>query len=283
MMVLGVCGLGVAALYLVPGIASVGRVAAPAPASELPLVRSGVTTDRGTATDQASVAARSAQPSASSTSRVTGTTPVDDPDDATTDENESTGDPADSATSGRDDRVEAPPAGAAAGTTDPTADATEPAAPAAPTESTPAAPRGTPFEAGSADDRTPPDPVEDLAVRTADPDQVQLGWSPAPDQEGTIGYRVWLNGYEVRNTSDTEVTLDWFNDDSSHQVVVVRAVDAAGNQSRTGTALVLTRPDAPAGPEPSASTGSADPEQPATGPSAAASSPASTVGAGRRR
>lgn len=156
MMVLGVCALGVSALYLVPGLGgSSGPVGVPAPTSE-------VGVPSGPAPDSASVAARSAlQP-------------------ATV----------------------------------------------------------------SAEDTNPPEPVTALTVREANRDQVRVAWAPSTDDTGTIGYKVWLNGYEVRSTSETEVTLDWFNDDSSQQVVVVRAVDAAGNQSRTGAALVLTRPAA---------------------------------------
>lgn len=110
-------------------------------------------------------------------------------------------------------------------------------------------PRSTPFDADPTEDTTPPAAVTALTVVTADAEQVRVAWAPGTDDVGVIGYKVWVNGYEVRSTSDTEITLEWFNDDNRHHVVVVRALDAAGNQSRTGATLVLTRP------EPTGSTG----------------------------
>lgn len=128
--------------------------------------------------------------------------------------------------------------------------AAEPFDPATPAE-TASKVQATSTRSVAGEDSDPPEPVTDLAVRSADVDQVRLGWAPASDDVGVAGYRVWLNGYEVENTTGTEVTLAWFNDDSTTHVVVVRAVDAAGNQSPT-TALLLMRPDAGATATPAA-------------------------------
>jgi hypothetical protein len=57
-----------------------------------------------------------------------------------------------------------------------------------------------------------------------------------------IGYRIWLNGFEVATTAETRAKLHWFNDDSGQHVVQIRALDAAGNQSRSSPTLLVTRP-----------------------------------------
>ena len=57
-----------------------------------------------------------------------------------------------------------------------------------------------------------------------------------------IGYRIWLNGYEVATTAQTRATLRWFNDDEGQHVVQIKAIDAAGNQSTVWSTLLVTRP-----------------------------------------
>lgn len=201
-MVLGVCALGVSALYLVPGITGPSqRIAVPAPAGEAPQASA-------RPADAASVAARTvAQPASGPSAGVDG-------DGA-----------------GGDERSRpAAAAGEAAGTDvggSSTADRES--------ELSAADRRGQ--------DTTPPESVSRLAVRNADAEQVEIGWAPSSDDTGTVRYRVWFNGYELEPTSDNRTTLTWFNVDSSQQVVVVRAVDAAGNQSRIAATLLLTRPD----------------------------------------
>jgi hypothetical protein len=78
------------------------------------------------------------------------------------------------------------------------------------------------------------------------PDRLSLTWTAATDNVGVIGYRIWLNGFEVATTAETEVKLRWFNEDSGQHVVQIRAIDAAGNQSRSSPTLVVVRPS----PEP---------------------------------
>ncbi|MCE3275347.1 MAG: hypothetical protein K0R13_1202 [Propionibacteriaceae bacterium] len=78
------------------------------------------------------------------------------------------------------------------------------------------------------------------------PDRLSLTWTAATDNVGVIGYRIWLNGFEVATTAETEVNLRWFNEDSGQHVVQIRAIDAAGNQSRSSPTLVVVRPS----PEP---------------------------------
>ena len=78
------------------------------------------------------------------------------------------------------------------------------------------------------------------------PDRLSLTWTAATDNVGVIGYRIWLNGFEVATTAETEAKLRWFNEDSGQHVVQIRAIDAAGNQSRSSPTLVVVRPS----PEP---------------------------------
>ena len=216
MMVLGVCGLGVAALYLVPGLAQPSRVGLPTPASVVPVSRTAPTPD------SASIAARAPLEAAEGVDPVQQSA-VPEPSDPAIDVVSST----------------APPSESDPDSASVTTSGTRPSPRSG---STPFAPRGG--------DATPPEPVTELAVRATDPDQVRVAWAPSADDAGTVSYRIWLNGYEVQQTSATEATLDWFNDDSAQQVVVVRAVDHAGNQSRTAATLLLRRPEPDATPAP---------------------------------
>jgi hypothetical protein len=107
----------------------------------------------------------------------------------------------------------------------------------------------------SSKDSEPPQPVTDIETSKITPQQLTVSWPAASDNVGVIGYRIWLNGFEVATTAETRARLRWFNDDSDQHVVQIRAVDAAGNQSRSSPTLVVTRPvpeptDAPT-PEPS--------------------------------
>jgi hypothetical protein len=108
--------------------------------------------------------------------------------------------------------------------------------------------------------RTAFDPNEDrdaeapTAVSTISPakvtaDELSLSWPAASDNRRVIGYRIWLNGYEVATTAETQVRVRWFNDEEGQHVVQIKAIDAAGNQSTTWPTLLVTRPS----PEPTAS------------------------------
>jgi hypothetical protein len=103
------------------------------------------------------------------------------------------------------------------------------------------------------EDSEPPEPVADIEPSAVTVDQLSLRWPATSDDVGVIGYRIWLNGFEVATTAETQAKLRWFNDDSGHHVVQIRAVDAAGNQSRSSPTLLVTRPspDPTATPTPS--------------------------------
>jgi len=91
-------------------------------------------------------------------------------------------------------------------------------------------------------DSEPPQPVSDIEPLKVTPKLLTINWSAATDNVGVIGYRIWLNGFEVATTAETRARLRWFNDDGGQHVVQIRAVDAAGNQSRSSPTLVVTRP-----------------------------------------
>lgn len=97
-------------------------------------------------------------------------------------------------------------------------------------------------QAKASKDSEPPQPVSDIEPLKVTPKQLTINWSAATDNVGVIGYRVWLNGFEVATTAETRARLRWFNDDSGQHVVQIRAVDAAGNQSRSSPTLLVTRP-----------------------------------------
>lgn len=97
-------------------------------------------------------------------------------------------------------------------------------------------------ERGETPDRMAPSTVADLSFPTVTAERVTIRWSPATDNIGVAGYRVWLNGFRVADTTSVEVAVPWFNDGSSEQVVQVRAFDAAGNQSDDAPACLVERP-----------------------------------------
>jgi hypothetical protein len=91
-------------------------------------------------------------------------------------------------------------------------------------------------------DSEPPAPVVDIEPSAVTADRLIIKWPAAADNVGVIGYRIWLNGFEVVTTAETRAKLHWFNDDTGQHVVQIRALDAAGNQSRSSPTLVVTRP-----------------------------------------
>ena len=100
----------------------------------------------------------------------------------------------------------------------------------------------------AAKDSDPPQPVADIEASRVTARRLSISWPAARDNVGVIGYRIWLNGFDVATTAETRARLRWFNDDSGQHVVQIRALDAAGNQSQSSPTLVVTRPS----PEPTA-------------------------------
>jgi hypothetical protein len=104
--------------------------------------------------------------------------------------------------------------------------------------------RSTPKAAEAKDtkDSEPPQPVAEIDASKVTSHRLSIDWPAATDNVGVIGYRIWLNGFEVATTAETRAQLRWFNDDGGQHVVQIRAIDAAGNQSRSSPTLVVTRP-----------------------------------------
>jgi hypothetical protein len=139
-------------------------------------------------------------------------------------------------------------------------------------------PREATDEPNDSEDSEPPEPVVDIEPSAVTADRLSLQWPPAADNVGVIGYRIWLNGFEVATTARTRAKLHWFNDDSGQHVVQIRALDAAGNQSRSSATLVVTRPSPDPTPTPTPSqspTPSAEPSS-SSGPDAESDSPNAT-------
>jgi hypothetical protein len=108
--------------------------------------------------------------------------------------------------------------------------------------------KAEPAETEEANDSEPPQPVAEIEASDLTQRRLTVDWPAATDNVGVIGYRIWLNGFAVATTAETRAQLRWFNDDSGQHVVQIRALDAAGNQSRSSPILVVTRPS----PEPTA-------------------------------
>jgi hypothetical protein len=114
----------------------------------------------------------------------------------------------------------------------------------------------TPKSAAETDDTNdsePPQPVAQIEPSAVTADQLSLTWPAATDDVGVIGYRIWLNGFDVATTAETKAKLRWFNNGSGQHVVQIRAIDAAGNQSRSSPTLVVVRPSPEPTPTPSPS------------------------------
>ena len=109
----------------------------------------------------------------------------------------------------------------------------------------------TAFDPAEARDSEPPAAVTTISPAKVTTDELSLSAWAATDNRRVIGYRIWLNGYEVATTAETRATLRWFNDDEGQHVVQIKAIDAAGNQSAVWSTLLVTRP----APEPAETPG----------------------------
>ena len=103
-------------------------------------------------------------------------------------------------------------------------------------------PGRTAFDGESDRDEEPPTEVAAIEAAAVTSEELSLSWPPATDDTRVIGYRIWLNGYEVASTAETQATVRWFNDDAGQHVVQVKAIDAAGNLSTNSPTLLITRP-----------------------------------------
>jgi hypothetical protein len=238
-LVVGVCTVGVVGLYLAPSVARSPGLAGSGVSGDRPISRPS-TTAKPAAAQSAGVAIPDAGTETSPTPEPADRT--DEPAAAKTDE------PADS--------------------TDESADTTDEPTSRSQTESKSPQPQpsrsgATAFDPKEGDrDDTPPGPVGGIRFGRVTPTELTVRWAPANDDTGVVGYRLWLDGFVVATTVNTEVTVKWFNDDMGQHVIQLKALDAAGNQSETAQSVLVSRPTPEPTPEPSAEPTDSESEPP---------------------
>ncbi|HET9648698.1 MAG TPA: hypothetical protein VFP34_10755 [Microlunatus sp.] len=124
----------------------------------------------------------------------------------------------------------------------------------------------------SVGDDQAPSTVSDLTFPDISPDRLTVRWPEASDNVAVTGYRVWLNGFRVADTTGLQVAVRWFNDGSQQQVVQVRAIDASGNVSVDAPARLVQRPAASPTSTPTSSP-TAEPSHPMPSASPSEASP----------
>lgn len=261
LLVFGVAALGVASLYLVPGLArSPYQVAAPR-ASDEPTARP----SRSVSQD---VSVPSARRPRSTTSPSTSAGPTERAGDER------------SAPTGADPDGGRPEGAATADRTDGT-DGSDPST--APPPARPSRTGATAFDPAEARDDEPPAPVAEVSSAVVTPSRLTVRWPAAADNVGVVQYTVLLDGFAVATTPETSATVPWFNDGARDHVVQVRAADAAGNQSPSSPTLLVARPTPEPTAEPSATTPgpgepTADPSDPTAGPTESPAAPTPAPG-----
>jgi chitodextrinase len=112
-------------------------------------------------------------------------------------------------------------------------------------------------------DIQPPSIPANLAATVVSSSQIDLSWSPATDNVGVTGYRVYRNGTLVASPTGTSVSITGLSASTTYSFTV-SAVDAAGNVS------------APSAPVSATTQGLADTSPPTTPTGLAASAVTST-------
>src|SRR5437773_5694156 len=85
-----------------------------------------------------------------------------------------------------------------------------------------------------ADTQAPSSPTN-LAATAVSSSQIDLSWSPATDNVGVTGYRVYRDGTLVSSSTGTSVSITGLSAGTTYSFTVA-AVDAAGNASEIGRA-----------------------------------------------
>jgi len=114
-------------------------------------------------------------------------------------------------------------------------------------------------------DRVRPSVPTRVRVRGITPTQATLTWRAAHDNRAVVGYEVWRGGRRVVRVRGTRYVDRALKPGRTYRYVI-RTLDAAGNRSRAGRALVVKTPPAPR----------PTPATPTTGPPSTA--PGSTSG-----
>lgn len=79
-------------------------------------------------------------------------------------------------------------------------------------------------------------------------ESISISWRPAGDNEGVVGYNVYVNGQRMNTTAitDTQYVLTGLTADTTYEIMVT-AVNGVGNESEA--ALLTVKTDAMAAPE----------------------------------
>src|SRR2546427_1321114 len=104
-----------------------------------------------------------------------------------------------------------------------------------------------------ADTQAPSSPTN-LAATAVSSSQIDLSWSPATDNVGVTGYRVYRNGTLVASPTGTSVSIVGLSASTTYSFTV-SAVDAAGNASALSAPLSATTPGTGGAVPPSTPTG----------------------------
>src|SRR3989449_106838 len=91
-----------------------------------------------------------------------------------------------------------------------------------------------------ADSQAPSSPTN-LAATAVSSSQIDLSWSPATDNVGVTGYRVYRNGTLAASPTGTSVSIVGLSASTTYSFTV-SAVDAAGNASALSAPLSATTP-----------------------------------------
>src|SRR5437016_1922351 len=91
-----------------------------------------------------------------------------------------------------------------------------------------------------ADTQAPSSPTN-LAATAVSSSQIDLSWSPATDNVGVTGYRVYRNGTLAASPTGTSVSITGLSAGTTYSFTVA-AVDAAGNASALSAPLSATTP-----------------------------------------
>src|SRR5437773_447286 len=91
-----------------------------------------------------------------------------------------------------------------------------------------------------ADTQAPSSPTN-LAATAVSSSQIDLSWSPATDNVGVTGYRVYRDGTLVSSSTGTSVSITGLSAGTTYSFTVA-AVDAAGNASVLSAPLSATTP-----------------------------------------
>lgn len=88
-------------------------------------------------------------------------------------------------------------------------------------------------------DNDPPTAPTALRADQIKEESAQLIWIPSTDNVGVVGYNVYLNGQKITTTTTAYYTLTGLKDGSQY-VVTVKAIDAAGNESRESNKVTFS-------------------------------------------